>query len=307
MTSPLVLRLAALAAAVAAPVLAVSCGSSESALRGAGGNAATTASSAGGAATGHGGTGHGAGGHGGAAGSGGATGSAGHGGSGGDATGAAGHAGSGGATGDAGHAGSGGATGGAGHGGSADAGLGDSGDAAACATQEVDTAPLPSPHVATCSPLSFATNPPTSGPHYPIWAAYESYTEPVPRGFWIHDLEHGGVVIAYNCPGGCAAEVAAIESFVSGLPVDPLCSPPVQRRVVVTPDPLLDVKFAAVAWGAALKADCVDTPALGAFVSAHYAKAPEDFCGDGIDPTNPDAGVPADCGDASDAGDAAAD
>ena len=41
-----------------------------------------------------------------------------------------------------------------------------------------------------------------------------------------------------------------------------------------------------------------------AFIDAHYAKAPENFCFDGVDVTAPDAGIPADCGQAPDAGDA---
>ena len=71
----------------------------------------------------------------------------------------------------------------------------------------------------------------------------------------------------------------------------------VRFRVTVTPDPLLDVRFAASSWGYALKSACFDLPALGAFMDAHYAMAPENSCyDDNFDPTSPDAGIPADCG-----------
>lgn len=161
----------------------------------------------------------------------------------------------------------------------------------------------PSPHVPTCSPVTYATNPPTSGPHYPVWAAFKTYATPVPRGFWVHDLEHGAVVITYNCPGGCDQELADLEAFLAARPVDPLCLAPVERRIVVTPDPELDVRFAASAWGFALKSDCFDLGFLGPFLDAHYAMAPESFCADGFDPTAPDAGVPSGCGEIPDAGD----
>jgi hypothetical protein len=151
-------------------------------------------------------------------------------------------------------------------------------------------------HVLTCSPVTYPSNPPTSGPHYPIWTAYKAYTTPVPRGFYAHNLEHGAVVIGYNCPTGCDAEIAALLAFLDARPADPLCIPPLEGRYVITPDPLLDTRFAAAAWGALMKSDCLDLAALATFLDEHYAMAPENFCGDGIDVTDPALGYPPDCG-----------
>ena len=53
-----------------------------------------------------------------------------------------------------------------------------------------------------------------------------------------------------------------------------------------------------------LRSQCFDLPALGAFIDAHYALGPENFCADGLDVTDPDGGIPADCGEAPDGGDA---
>jgi len=153
-----------------------------------------------------------------------------------------------------------------------------------------------SPHVPACSPVTYETNPPTSGPHYPYWAAFKWYDAPVPRGFWVHSMEHGAVVITYRCDDGCDAELAMLAAFLDARPADPLCSPPLKARFIVTPDPDLDVRFAASAWGALLRADCLDLDALGAFIDAHYAKAPENLCFDGVDVLSPDAGIPMDCG-----------
>jgi hypothetical protein len=136
-------------------------------------------------------------------------------------------------------------------------------------------------HMATCSPLTYGTNPPSSGNHYPIWAAYRSYAQPFLPGFWVHSLEHGAVVIGYNCPGGCADEVARAQAFIDALPAD--CPGP-PRRIILLPNPELDVRFAASAWGFTLKADCFDTAAFSAFVAAHYAHGLEDICADGLDP-----------------------
>ena len=185
----------------------------------------------------------------------------------------------------------------------------DAGDAAVepdspvnCGTIVTSYAVDPSPHITACFPVLYSSNPPTSGPHYPSWAAFKTYTTPVPRGFTVHDLEHGAVVISYKCAGACAAEVAALQAFVDARPADPICVAPVKSRIVITPDPLLDVPFAAAAWGFALTSQCFDLPALGAFIDAHYGLAPENFCFDGVDVISPDAGVPAGCGEVSDAG-----
>lgn len=133
-----------------------------------------------------------------------------------------------------------------------------------------------------CSPLIFATNPPSSGNHYAIWADYRTYARPILRGFWVHSLEHGAVVITYNCPGGCAEDVAAAQAFIDGLPAD--CGP-MSRRVIMTPDPELDVRFAASAWGYTLRANCFDRDTFSSFYSAHYDHGPESICGGGTDPT----------------------
>jgi hypothetical protein len=136
-------------------------------------------------------------------------------------------------------------------------------------------------HMAICSPLTFGTNPPSSGNHYGNWAAYRTYAKPFLPGFWVHSLEHGAVVIGYHCEGGCPEDVARAQAFIDALPAD--CgSPP--RRVILLPNPDLDVRFAASAWGFTLRADCFDASAFAAFVAEHYAHGPEDICSDGIDP-----------------------
>jgi hypothetical protein len=158
-------------------------------------------------------------------------------------------------------------------------------------------------HVNVCSVVDYGTDPPSSGNHYGIWAAYKIYPAPIPEGFWVHDLEHGAVVLTYNCASGrgdqasCDADVAAATAMLSSLPDDPACDAlgqGVKRRNVMTPDPALDVRFAASAWGWTLKANCFDAAVFEAFEKAHYGQAPEDLCQDGEDPLS--MGLPASCG-----------
>jgi hypothetical protein len=138
-------------------------------------------------------------------------------------------------------------------------------------------------HVAVCSEVSYPDNPPAGGSHYSQWAAFQSYSFPVPRGFWVHDMEHGAVVYSYNCPDGCAEEVAQVQALIDTLPGDPLCSAAAPRRVLLTPDPLLDVRWGVSAWGFTLRADCVDRERFQQFYLNHFARGPENLCNPGTD------------------------
>jgi len=43
--------------------------------------------------------------------------------------------------------------------------------------------------------LAWKTFPPTSGTHIEIWAPFGLYDKPVPDGYVVHNLEHGGVAV----------------------------------------------------------------------------------------------------------------
>ncbi len=132
------------------------------------------------------------------------------------------------------------------------------------------------------------SNPPSSGDHYPVWAAYQEYDAAVPRGYYVHDLEHGAIDFLYDCAsdagdaGSCDAIAQGLRTAMQSIPTDPQCDPSVRVRHVITPDPLLEHPVAAAAWGWTYNADCVDLPTLEAFAQQHYAQAPENFCTDGI-------------------------
>lgn len=157
-----------------------------------------------------------------------------------------------------------------------------------CEAVEQSHVSLPSPHVDECSTLTdgdFSSNPPSSGAHYGVWAAFKSYTQPMPRGYYLHSLEHGGVAFLYNCPEGCPDDVAALQAIIDQLPSDPRCTAPAgpRRRMILAPEPNLKTRFAAAAWLHTLSAPCVEAAAFDAFARDHYAKGPEDICIDGTD------------------------
>ena len=152
---------------------------------------------------------------------------------------------------------------------------------------EIDSPPLmPAQHVPVGTMIQWDSNPPSSGPHFPIWAAFQAYASPVPRGYYVHDLEHGAVVLLYSCsqPDGCPDVVAGLQAASDAIADDPLCAAAMQSvrvRTVITPDPLLDVPVAAAAWGWIYRAQCVDLPTLKQFAVAHYGQGPEVLCANG--------------------------
>jgi hypothetical protein len=137
-------------------------------------------------------------------------------------------------------------------------------------------------HRAECSPLSFGTNPPSSGDHYPVWPRWARYSEPVPRGYWVHSLEHGGVVVSYSTRAA-ADDVAAATSWFDALAPEPVCASQGSNvaRAILTPDPLLDVAFAASAWGRTLRADCFEREVFEGFYLGRVGRGPEGVCADG--------------------------
>ena len=138
-------------------------------------------------------------------------------------------------------------------------------------------------HLAACSGVSYPMSPPVFGDHYPEWAAYQTYDFPVPLGYLVHDLEHGAVVLFYDCPEGCADEVSEVQAFIEALPADPRCTPfDIDQQVILTPRPGLGSRWAASAWGASITADCFDADLFGQFYADRHARGPEDLCHQGI-------------------------
>lgn len=140
-------------------------------------------------------------------------------------------------------------------------------------------------HVPVCTRVEYATNPPSGGDHWPYWADFRAYDAPVPREMYVHDEEHGAVVLAYRCDGACPEVVSALQKVFDGIAPDPICVGQASTaRKILTPDPELDAPIAAAAWGATYVATCIDTESLASFVADHYGHGPEQICGAGIDP-----------------------
>jgi hypothetical protein len=113
-------------------------------------------------------------------------------------------------------------------------------------------------------PVAYPDNPPVGGPHSACWGPWGVQEVPVRVERWVHNLEHGGVVLLYRCEGGCEAELQQLRAFVSAHP-----------RTVLTAYDALPARFAAVSWGFRLLSDCLDLGALESFYAEHYDRGPE--------------------------------
>jgi uncharacterized protein DUF3105 len=156
-------------------------------------------------------------------------------------------------------------------------------DASACNVQ-LQTPPLmASPHVPEGTVVAYGSNPPSSGPHYPIWADFREYATPVDDEYLVHSMEHGAVLLLYRCAAPCDDLVASLRALRDAVPTDPLCDASMGERVrvILAPRAANDVAVAAAAWGNTYRADCFDGPSLAKFVADHYAHGPESSCSPG--------------------------
>lgn len=85
--------------------------------------------------------------------------------------------------------------------------------------------------------LPWNTDPPSNGQHYPVWAVWGFYTEPINPHMVVHNEEHGGVVLWWGSKVP-QATVEALKQLYDEQPVG----------VFGTPYPKLGTKVAITAW-----------------------------------------------------------
>ena len=145
----------------------------------------------------------------------------------------------------------------------------------------------------------YVNNPPVSGEHYPVWARWQKYTTVVPRGYWVHNLEHGGVIFLYR-PDAPQSVKDALDRVYDAIPLEQDCVDVglPHNRAILTPDPLLDVPWAVtvsgpeseycVGFGYRIKSDCVASEqALVDFALRYRNHSIETFCDHGDYPYPP--------------------
>ncbi len=122
-------------------------------------------------------------------------------------------------------------------------------------------------HIQTGDKVTYPVCPPASGKHLnkvgfgPLQPkVYGPDDQSLPNG-WIHNLEHGGLVLLYSCAKGACdtASVAALQAFDDGFPNSPVCNlPPGVVGPVVARFEQMPTKYAAIVWDRVLYLDTLD-------------------------------------------------
>jgi len=113
--------------------------------------------------------------------------------------------------------------------------------------------------------IKYNTTVPTHGDHRPIWPKFGEYRF-VPVQRWLHNIEHGAVVMLYH-PCTHPATVDKLRRIVKG------CI----RKHVITPYTNLpeDRPLALVAWGCRMLMSDVDPDQVKQFIKSYGLKGPE--------------------------------
>jgi hypothetical protein len=127
-------------------------------------------------------------------------------------------------------------------------------------------APLNSSHVAQGNNVSnYNSDPPTSGDHWPNTGPWGISNNELDDELLVHNLEHGGIIVEYNCPEGCQDIVDQLTAIVSPYPV----------KLILAPRDNMEHTIAVTAWTRLLTMDAVDAAQIQAFIDAYIDKGPE--------------------------------
>jgi hypothetical protein len=119
-------------------------------------------------------------------------------------------------------------------------------------------------------PIDYSQKPPAGGDHNPCWYDYGIHETEVPDERWVHNLEHGAIVLLYNCPEGCASEVEALAAKAEEL----------GEWVLMSPYSEMEWRFAAIAWEHRMLMGCLDVDAIEQFYHKYVDQGPESVSSD---------------------------
>ena len=153
-------------------------------------------------------------------------------------------------------------------------------------------------HVQTGDKVTYPVCPPASGKHVnkvgfgPLTPqVYGPEDQSLPNG-WIHNLEHGGLVLLYACDKGACddASIAALQAFDQGFPNSAICNlAPGGVGPVVARFEEMPTRYAALVWDRVLYLDTLDAQQVYDFY-LRYGERVED--GRWVAPPEPQCAVP---------------
>jgi len=164
-------------------------------------------------------------------------------------------------------------------------------------------------HVAVGTRVDYKHLPPSSGPHYPSPDAPKpasTYVDPIRPEYFVHDLEHGAIVLVYRCGGAgpspapgassttqpspspepspspspsaspssteCSDINSRLFSIFGKLPKEPETN---EVKFMSTPFPDMQPKFALLAWDRELDLATLDENTIIGFYHKYVDRGPE--------------------------------
>lgn len=119
--------------------------------------------------------------------------------------------------------------------------------------------------------ISYDYQIPTFGTHRPIWPVYGEY-QYVPAQRWIHNLEHGAVVLLYH-PCANKMQLDQIRTIVKQC---------LYRHIITASERLsAERPFALVTWGKSFEFSVIDQNLVMEFIKTNALKGPEKISRDG--------------------------
>lgn len=131
--------------------------------------------------------------------------------------------------------------------------------------------------------FTYNSNPPTSGSHDAEWKRAGVYNEPQGDGYLVHSLEHGYVIISYNCGqvGGASGREILFASLDDQACEDlkrrlsDLANEKKLSKLIVVPSQKIQVRIALTAWMRIEELDGVDKERVSRFIDAYRDHGPE--------------------------------
>ncbi len=122
---------------------------------------------------------------------------------------------------------------------------------------------------------SYNSDPASSGPHYNDQGApapWGAYSQEIPPEVFVHNEEHGGIVITYDPTKLSAADVTSLQQLFTVPYSDPMFSP---TKVLVMPRASNTHAIQMAAWTYTLNLDTYDKNILKKFYLQHVGQSPE--------------------------------
>ena len=112
----------------------------------------------------------------------------------------------------------------------------------------------------------YNSSPPTSGVALRKLGVLGYQERAAPSERFIHNMEHGGIILHYKCPDGCPDEIDQMSEIVS-----------LTDETILMPNPNMESRFALTAWNWLMTMEVYDDSLARDFVKSHLnsANAPE--------------------------------